>query len=163
MRRKPLTVTFCSPGEIFCFDSAAKHAAFFNGTIELTGIEETGNFTDPADVNALLAQAPIMQKKYKELGQKCLSSRSGKYLKYIGTAATVRDIVSMANAIDGPDAPINYYGISGGTIIGSYFVNSEYCSVPLSARLQLTSMLVSVPGSKDNSQLSWTQDLLTGE
>ncbi|RPD63509.1 alpha/beta-hydrolase [Lentinus tigrinus ALCF2SS1-6] len=111
------------PGEVFCFDSAVEYAMFFNGTIELTGILETGNFTNPADVNALLAQAPTMQKKYEELGQKCLNSSSGKYLKYVGTPATVRDMVSIANAIEGPDAPINYYGISYGSLVGSYFVN----------------------------------------
>ncbi|RDX45240.1 alpha/beta-hydrolase [Lentinus brumalis] len=112
-----------TPGEIFCLDSLAEYTSFFNGTIELTGIEETGNFTDPADVQALLAQAPTVQKKYEELGQKCLNSSSGKYLKYVGTAAAVRDMVSIANVLDGPDAPINFIGLSYGTLIGSWFVN----------------------------------------
>ncbi|KAI0689850.1 alpha/beta-hydrolase [Cerioporus squamosus] len=111
------------PGEIFCFDSLAEYTSFFNGTIELTGIEETGNFTDSADVQTLLAQGPTMQKKYEELGQKCLNSPNGKYLKYVGTAAAVRDMVSIANVLDGPDAPINYLGVSYGTLIGSWFVN----------------------------------------
>ncbi|RPD70273.1 alpha/beta-hydrolase [Lentinus tigrinus ALCF2SS1-7] len=111
------------PGEVFCFDDLAEYTAFFNGTIELTGIEETGNFTDPADIDALLAQAPTMQKKYEQLGQKCMQSPNGKFLKYIGTAAAVRDMVSIANALDGPDAPINYIGVSYGTLIGSWFVN----------------------------------------
>ncbi len=114
-----------SPGEIFCFDSLGEYSTFFNGTIELTGIEEKGNFTDPADVKTLLRQAPIMQKKYEEVGQKCLRSSSGKYLKYVGTAAAVRDMVSIANVLDGPDAPINYLGTSYGALIGSWFVNSE--------------------------------------
>ncbi|RDX49113.1 alpha/beta-hydrolase [Lentinus brumalis] len=112
-----------SPGEVFCFDSLAEYSTFFNGTIELTGIEETGNFTDPADVQALLEQAPNMQKKYEEVGQKCLRSSSGKFLKYIGTAVAVRDMVSIANVLDGPEAPINYLGRSYGTLIGSWFVN----------------------------------------
>ena len=116
---------YLSPGEVYCFHSAAERAAFFNGTIELTGILETGNFTDPDDVSTFLAQAPIMQQKYEELGKKCLDSPGGKYLQYLGTPATVRDMVSLANAIEGPDALINYYGISGGTIIGDWFVNSE--------------------------------------
>ncbi|RPD70275.1 alpha/beta-hydrolase [Lentinus tigrinus ALCF2SS1-7] len=111
------------PGEVFCFDDFAEYTAFFNGTIELTGIEETGNFTNPADIKALLAQAPTMQKKYEQLGQKCLQSPSGKFLKYMGTAAAVRDMVSIANALDGPDTPINYIGTSYGTLIGSWFVN----------------------------------------
>ncbi|RDX55206.1 alpha/beta-hydrolase [Lentinus brumalis] len=148
------------PGEIFCFDSAVEHAAFFNGTIELTGIEETGNFTDPADVNALLAQAPIMQKKYEELGQKCLSSPSGKYLKYIGTAATVRDIVSMANAIDGPDAPINYYGISGGTIIGSYFVNMFPERV---GKVVIDGVVNPVTWATQKPSILWSQQLLSSD
>ncbi|KAI0746902.1 alpha/beta-hydrolase [Daedaleopsis nitida] len=111
------------PGEIYCFDSVEEYNSFWNGTIELTGIEETGNFTDPEDIQALLSQASIMQEKYRQFEQKCLDGPSGKYLQYIGTAATVRDMVSMADAIDGPDTPINYIGISYGTLIGAWFVN----------------------------------------
>ena len=32
---------------MFCFDSLDEYLAFYNGTIEFTGIDETGNFTDP--------------------------------------------------------------------------------------------------------------------
>ncbi|OSD00757.1 alpha/beta-hydrolase [Trametes coccinea BRFM310] len=115
----PLTI----PGDIFCFDSVEEYNGFWNGTIELNGIEMTGNFTDPADVQALLSQAPIMQKKYEELGQRCMQHPTGKYLKYVGTAATVRDMVALADALDGPDAPINYVGTSYGTLLGSWFIN----------------------------------------
>ncbi|KAI0747569.1 alpha/beta-hydrolase [Fomes fomentarius] len=110
-----------SPGHIFCFNSVEEYNAFFNGTIELTGIEETGNFTDPAEIQALLSQASIMQKKYEQVGQKCLHSTNGPLLRYLGTAAAVRDLVSLADAIDGPDVPINYIGLSYSTLIGSWF------------------------------------------
>ncbi|KAI0334630.1 alpha/beta-hydrolase [Cubamyces sp. BRFM 1775] len=110
-----------TPGEVLCFDSLEEYNAFFNGTIELRGIEELDNFSNPADIDALFAQADTMQKKYEEVGRKCLQSPSGKYLKYIGTAATVRDMVSMADALEGPDTPINYFGVSYGTLIGSWF------------------------------------------
>ncbi|RPD63528.1 hypothetical protein L227DRAFT_651139 [Lentinus tigrinus ALCF2SS1-6] len=112
-----------TPGEIYCFDSAEEHDAFFKGTIELTGIDETGNFTDPSQISALLAQAPTMQKKYTAVGQKCLHAASGKFLRYVGTAAAVRDIVSIADVVDGPNAPINFIGYSYGTLIGSWFIN----------------------------------------
>ncbi|KAI8974213.1 TAP-like protein-domain-containing protein [Trametes punicea] len=115
----PLTV----PGDIYCFDSSEEYNTFWNGTIELTGIEMTGNFTDPDDINALLSQAPIMQKKYEDLGERCLQHPTGKYLRYLGTAATVRDMVALADALDGPGAPVNYAGISYGTVLGSWFVN----------------------------------------
>lgn len=121
-----LLTNYTRPGEIYCFDSVEEYNSFWNGTIELTGIEETGNFTDPADIQALLSQAQITQDKYRAWTQKCLDGPSGKYLQYIGTAATVRDMVSMADAIDGPDTPINFIGISYGTLIGAWFVNSEH-------------------------------------
>ena len=91
----------------------------------MTGIDYTGNFTDQSEISALLSKASATQTLYENLGSKCQSHSSGKYLKYIGTAAAVRDMVSIANAIDGPDVPINYFGISYGSLIGSWFVNSE--------------------------------------
>nr|VWP01715.1 Guanine nucleotide-binding protein alpha-4 subunit [Ganoderma boninense] len=111
------------PGDVYCFDNTDEYDAFFNGTIELSGIEMTGNFTDQADIDALLAQAGTMQRKYVELGRRCQQHSDGKYLRYIGTAATARDLVALADALDGPASPINYYGISYGTILGSWLVN----------------------------------------
>ncbi|KAH9886641.1 alpha/beta-hydrolase [Cubamyces lactineus] len=115
----PLTI----PGDIQCFNSVEEYNTFWNGTIELAGIEMTGNFTNPQDIEALLSQAPIMQKKYEELGERCLQQPSGRYLEYVGTAATVRDMVAMADVLDGPTAQINFAGLSYGTILGAWFVN----------------------------------------
>ncbi|KAI0673269.1 alpha/beta-hydrolase [Trametes maxima] len=115
----PLTV----PGDTFCFDTVAEYDAFWNGTIELTGINMVGNFTHQADVDALLSQAPRMQAKYEELGRRCLQHPSGKFLRYVGTAATARDVAALADVFDGPESPINYIGISYGTILGSWLVN----------------------------------------
>ncbi|KAM5541074.1 hypothetical protein V8D89_005385 [Ganoderma adspersum] len=111
------------PGDVYCFDSVDEYDAFFNGTIELSGIQMTGNFTDQSDIDALLAQAETMQQKYVEVGQRCREHSDGKYLKYIGTSATARDLVALTDALDGPGAPINYFGYSYGTIIGSWLVN----------------------------------------
>lgn len=115
----------CSPGDIVCFDNVTDYNTFWNGTIELDGIEYTGNFTDPADTKALLAQATVMGRKYTELGKRCQQHPTGKYMKYIGTAATVRDMIALADALDGPGSPVNYAGISYGTLLGAWFVNSE--------------------------------------
>ncbi|KAI0651010.1 alpha/beta-hydrolase [Trametes meyenii] len=115
----PLTV----PGDTFCFDTVAEYDAFWNGTIELTGINMVGNFTHQADIDALLSQASLMQAKYEELGRRCLEHPSGQFLRYVGTAATARDVAALADALDGPGSPINYIGISYGTILGSWLVN----------------------------------------
>ena len=89
------------------------------------GIEMTGNFTDPADIQALLTQAGTMQGKYNGLAQRCLAHPNGKYLPYVGTAATARDLAALADALDGPGSLVNYIGLSYGTILGSWFINSE--------------------------------------
>ncbi|KAI0712702.1 hypothetical protein C8T65DRAFT_739278 [Cerioporus squamosus] len=112
-----------TPGEVRCFESLEEYNTLFSGTIELNGIDELGSFSDPINIQDLLDQAAEMQKKYEEVAQKCLSSPSGRYLKYIGAAAAVRDMVSLADALDGPGAPVNYVGVSYGTLIGSWLIN----------------------------------------
>lgn len=120
---------FCnSPGEIFCYNSIEESEALFNGTIELTGIEMTGNFTDPDDIHALFAQTQRMQAAYENVGNLC-AERNGEVLKYVGTAATARDIVSIADAIDGPQTAINYVGLSYGTFLGNVLINSAFSAV----------------------------------
>ncbi len=51
---------------------------------------------------------------------------NGDHLRFVGTAAVVRDIVGMADLFDGPGALINYLGFDYGTVIGSYLVNSTF-------------------------------------
>ncbi|OJT15900.1 hypothetical protein TRAPUB_14221, partial [Trametes pubescens] len=133
------------PGDIFCFSNLDEYNTFWNGTIELNGIEYTGVFTDPVDTEALLSQAALMQRKYEELGQRCQSHPAGKYLKYVGTAATVRDMVALADVLDGPGSPVNYIGLSYGTVLGAWFVNSEWCCFHESCGTDITSLELSVP------------------
>ncbi|THH28991.1 hypothetical protein EUX98_g5194 [Antrodiella citrinella] len=47
----------------------------------------------------------------------------GEELKYMGTATVVRDMDYITAALDGPDALINFYGGSYGSILGQYLVN----------------------------------------
>ena len=75
-------------------------------------------------MKALLNKAPETQTLYEDLGKKCLEHDEGRLLKYVGSTATARDIISMADALEGPDKPVNYVGISYGTLIGSLFINS---------------------------------------
>ena len=122
---RPLTTALAhSPGEFKCFDSLEEYTTLFNGTLQLTGIEMSGNFTDPDDLQAMFAQAQVTQDRVKQGMQKCLE-RNGDMMKYVGTAATVRDMVAMADVLDGPGKPVNYYGISYGTLLGNVFLNSE--------------------------------------
>ena len=92
--------------------------------MQLTGIEMSGNFTDPEDLQAMFVQAQVTQDRVKQGMQTCLE-RNGDMMKYVGTAATVRDMVAMADALDGPGKPVNYYGISYGSLLGNVFLNSK--------------------------------------
>ncbi|KAI0769263.1 alpha/beta-hydrolase [Trametes elegans] len=111
------------PGEVYCFDSVADYNEFWNGTLELSGIEYAGNFTEQYDIGALLSQAPLMQEKYEELGKRCLRQPGGQYLRYMGTAATARDIIALVDMLDGPGSPVNFIGLSYGSLLGSWLVN----------------------------------------
>ena len=58
----------------------------------------------------------------------CQNGPSGKYLKYVGTSSTVRDLVSLGDAILGQGQPINYWGFNYGSVIGFNFINSKFTS-----------------------------------
>ena len=99
----------------------------------------SGTFTDPEDLSALFSQAESLQKKYEETGRRCVE-RNGDMLKYMGTPATVRDMIAMADALDGRESPVNYYGFSYGTLLGNLFLNSKN-DCPPCQDLRLTCLL----------------------
>ena len=67
-----------------------------------------------------------MEAKYIEWGKRCAEAPTGKTLQYVGTAATVRDMVSLADVLEPGVQEVNYWGVSYGTLLGFTFVNSEY-------------------------------------
>ncbi|KAI0350507.1 alpha/beta-hydrolase [Trametes cingulata] len=145
----PLTI----PGDISCFPTLADYTAFWNGTIQLTGIETTGNFTSAADLGALFGQAPLMQAKFDELARRCLRSPSGRFLRYVGTAATARDVVAMADALDGPGSAVNFIGVSYGTLLGTWLVNMFPERV---GRVVLDGVISPVAVATDESSVVWS-------
>ena len=93
-----------------------------------TFINETisGRFNQQ-DTEELYLQADATEKKYQDFNERCVNSPSGPYLKYLGTSSTVRDLVSLGDAIVGQGEPIDYWGVSYGTVLGFNFLNSEFC------------------------------------
>ncbi|KAF8913421.1 hypothetical protein CPB85DRAFT_1434058 [Mucidula mucida] len=66
----------------------------------------------------------VMEDRFASLQKQCKTMEGGaQYMEYIGTTATVRDLVALADSIDGVGTSINYIGVSYGTVIGSYLVN----------------------------------------
>lgn len=71
-----------------------------------------GNFSLQKDVDYLYSQVDIFDTKMKGLKDKCASTETGQLASYVGTVAAVRDMLSMADTIQGPGQPINYWGFS---------------------------------------------------
>jgi len=91
-------------------------------------INETisSNFSDPNELNEFFSRVPETNAKLEEFGKRCLASKTGPYLQYIGSTSTIRDLVSLADKIVGPGQPVDYYGYSYGTVIGFHFLSREY-------------------------------------
>jgi hypothetical protein len=102
----------CSPGPITCFSSAEEYVTYWNGSLEFPRFEAKGNFTDQNDIQTFYSMGSDWETRMKGLSRQCATQRSAKFAPYVGTAATVRDMVALADAIDGSNQPINYWGFS---------------------------------------------------
>ena len=78
------------------------------------------------DLEELYSRVDQTEQKYKDFNERCLNSPLGPYLKYLGTTSTVRDLVSLGDAILGPGELIDYWGFSYGTVLGFNFLNSKF-------------------------------------
>ena len=93
-------------------------ARYINETI-------SGKF-DERDLDELYSHVDSTERKAKDFTERCQNGPMGPYLKYVGTSSTVRDLVSLGDAIVGKGEPIDYWGISYGTVLGFNFLNSGF-------------------------------------
>ena len=109
--------------------------AFWNNTA-YTYINETisGKFNN-RDIDELYSRVSFTEQKFKDFTGRCQKGPVGPYLQYLGTSSTVRDLVSLGDAIVGKGELIDYWGISYGTVLGFNFLNSEFFSPFQSYRL----------------------------
>ncbi|KAL1677033.1 Alpha/Beta hydrolase protein [Schizophyllum commune] len=108
-----------TPGPPACFTTTEERIAYFAGTFEGTGLD----LTDDGQVEHFYSHVDEMDAKYRGLGARCLAADSGSVLPYLGTAAAVRDLVSLADYLDPGVREINFWGFSYGTMLGFTFVN----------------------------------------
>jgi hypothetical protein len=83
---------------------------------------EGRNLSDPIDLAVFTASTRRADAINAALAKLCAET-SGETLRHVGTATVVRDLEYLSRIIEGNDAPVNFWGFSYGTAIGSYFVN----------------------------------------
>ncbi|KAI9067458.1 hypothetical protein FKP32DRAFT_261803 [Trametes sanguinea] len=111
------------PGAFTCFNSFAKKRAFYLETSAELGIEPgwgqrmefVREQTYEDAQNWLLLQSKMVEH--------CLKKQDTTKLKYIGTAAAVRDLLALADYFDGPGSKVNYWGLDHGALIGTYLLH----------------------------------------
>ena len=150
-----------SPGLINCFNSDEEYIKFWNGTVVYPRIDIKYGFSDPSDLQYFNSQVDVMDARWKAFGDLCLKHETGQYLPYVGTTATVRDLVAIAEYFDGKDSDINYYGFSYGTTIGNYLINSKLAIPPSPALILTLSSQCSPTVLARSSWMVWRTPSLT--
>ncbi|KAI4523752.1 alpha/beta-hydrolase [Schizophyllum commune Loenen D] len=119
----PRGTTYSTPGVISCFKTTKEYNEVYNGSlIQDFSVDPTNALLHAKDVDAFYARMDETDKRFKQYGDLCMKN-AGDVLKYVGTVATVRDMVAIADYLEPNQKEINYYGASYGTIIGATFVN----------------------------------------
>ncbi|PIL33656.1 hypothetical protein GSI_04279 [Ganoderma sinense ZZ0214-1] len=110
------------PGPVTCFTNTTERNEFYaRAAAELGFAAEWDHNLEYRHLQGDkdIAQWHAIQKKVVE---HCLGSTDTSMLPYMGTVASARDLVAMADAFDGPGSPINFWGIGHGSLIGSYLL-----------------------------------------
>lgn len=113
------------PAPLSCFSNSREEGQFWWGMMtrhldtpwnNSTDFHERGDMTLYIDRYEALAEYP----------RRCHSMQQSVHpdiLRYMGTAASVRDLIALADYLQGPGTPVNFWGISSGALIGSYMIN----------------------------------------
>ncbi|KAF8522995.1 TAP-like protein-domain-containing protein [Gautieria morchelliformis] len=104
-----------------CFYSQTAQDLYHAHTHYEMGLEGR-NLTDPIDLAVFAANVHKADATNAALAKLC-SDTSGEALTHVGTVTVVRDLEYLSRIIEGDDSPVNFWGFSYGTAIGSYFVN----------------------------------------
>jgi len=101
-----------SPPASSCFTTEEEYLTYFNKTAQGATFDYSGNFSDSTEIENYYSLADATEDAYSELKEICDATASGPYFQYVGTVATVRDIVAMTEFFEGVGADVNYWGFS---------------------------------------------------
>lgn len=83
---------------------------------------DSRNLSATIDLAVYTSGLRLADARNAALAELCIE-KSGEALKHVGTATVVRDLDRIYRTLEGDDKPINFWGFSYGTIVGSYLVN----------------------------------------
>ncbi|KZT53799.1 alpha/beta-hydrolase [Calocera cornea HHB12733] len=81
-----------------------------------------GNLSYETDIAILSHQLKLEDARNEALVKLCVERSGAENLRFMGTSNVVRDLELLATTLEG-DKPVNYWGFSYGTVVGSYFTN----------------------------------------
>lgn len=116
----PRGINGTTPG-VDCYASQTAQDIAFSHTNTDVGFEAR-NLSDPIDRAVYTQQIRKTDAENAVIAELCLN-RTGEALRHVGTATVVRDLELLSSVIEGPEKPVNFWGFSYGTVVGSYFVN----------------------------------------
>ncbi|QRV97893.1 alpha/beta hydrolase family protein [Ceratobasidium sp. AG-Ba] len=106
-----------------CFSTQKDERNLLGGSPMLDGIEMRVDIASAKeDLARFVNQSSWVDTQLAEVGKRC-TEYSPDVMQYVGTAATVRDMVRLHDYLVPSNETINYWGFSYGTIIGMYFAN----------------------------------------
>ncbi|KAG8933403.1 hypothetical protein FRC02_011938 [Tulasnella sp. 418] len=112
---------------INCFDAKGNQTAdevamAFQQFLLNNTLQDRASGPDQADIDTFLGNATKIEGHVQAFIQRCVEKNQDN-LKSVGTVAVVKDLVALADAIEGPGSPIRYWGFSYGTVIVSYMLD----------------------------------------
>ncbi|KAI0715923.1 hypothetical protein C8T65DRAFT_642909 [Cerioporus squamosus] len=114
------------PGTLACFEDSFDKSVYYQemawreSEAPSDWDEETLAWTRRQTADDALIFHRVQQRAVIDCVENVQDLGQGDMLRYVGTAATVRDMVAMADAFDGPNAQIRFWGAQPGSLVGSY-------------------------------------------
>jgi hypothetical protein len=70
------------------------------------------SFTDKNEIEDFYGNISKFDEFTVDLGRRCQNVSTGQHVEYVGTVATVRDMVALSDVLDGPNSSVNFWGMS---------------------------------------------------
>ncbi|KZO93675.1 alpha/beta-hydrolase [Calocera viscosa TUFC12733] len=107
---------------IECFATQTEQDIYYAHSAQEAGLY-LANASDPSERASFVDQVKLEDARNRALVELCVNRTGREALSHVGTSTVVRDLERLSSVLEGESTPVNFWGFSYGTIVGSYFVN----------------------------------------